>query len=59
MIRIGRALFFVGGFLLIFIFLVDAFVLKSTEVVTTKVLAVIATTLLVWFANSGPSDQEI
>lgn len=59
MIRIGRALFFIGGFLLVFIFLVDAFVLNTNEVVTTKVLAVIATTLLVWFANSGPGDQEI
>ena len=59
MIRIGRALFFIGGFLLVFIFLTNAFSLESSEGVTSKVLAVIATTLLVWFANSGKSDQEI
>jgi hypothetical protein len=58
MIRIGRALFILGGFLLVMVFLVNAFAVESSEEVTTKVLAVIATTLLVWFASSGKSDQE-
>ena len=58
MIRIGKTLFFIGGFILVFVFLINAFSLESSEGLTTKVLAVIATTLLVWFANSGKSDQE-
>lgn len=58
MIRVGKALFFIGGFLLVFVFLINAFSLEASDGLPTKVLAVIATTLLVWFANSGQSDQE-
>lgn len=58
MLRIGRTLFFVGGIVLLFVFLADELVLIETEALPTKVIAVIATTLLVWFADSGRSDQE-
>ncbi len=59
MYKVGRALFFLGGFLLVFIFLVDEVVLQTFESVPTKVIAVVAMTLLVWFADSGKGDQEI
>jgi hypothetical protein len=59
MFKIGRALFLIGGVLLLFVFLFDAFIYQSFESVTTKILAVIATTLLVWFADAGQSDIEI
>lgn len=59
MLRIGKALFFIGGILLFSIFLVDELVLHSYESIPTKVIAVLATTLLVWFADSGKGDQEI
>ncbi len=59
MYRIGRALFFAGGVLLIFVFLLDEVVLTSQDSIPTKVLAIIATTLLVFFADSGPKDREI
>ena len=59
MYRIGRILFIIGGILLLLIFLIDALVLQTYDPVPTKVVAVIATTLLVWFADSGKGDQEI
>ena len=59
MYRIGRILFILGGILLLLIFLIDALVLQTYDSVPTKVVAVIATTLLVWFADSGKGDQEI
>ena len=59
MYRIGRILFIIGGILLLLIFLIDALVLQTYDSVPTKVVAVIATTLLVWFADSGKGDQEI
>ncbi len=58
MYKIGRFLFFVGGILLMFAFLIDEMVFNSFDAVPTKVIAVVATTLLVWFADSGKSDQE-
>ena len=58
MLRIGRTLFFVGGIMLLFVFLLDELVLITTDGLPTKVIAVIATTLLVWFADSGQKDQE-
>ena len=59
MYKVGRALFFVGGILLIFIFLVDEMVIHSFDSIPTKAIAVVATTLLVWFADSGQEDQEV
>ncbi len=59
MYRIGRILFFIGGVLLLFVFLLDEMVFNSFEVIPTKVIAVIATTLLVWFADGGHRDSEI
>ena len=56
--KIGRFLFFAGGILLMFAFLIDEMVFNSFDAVPTKVIAVVATTLLVWFADSGKSDQE-
>ena len=41
-----------------FAFLIDEMVFNSFDAVPTKVIAVVATTLLVWFADSGKSDQE-
>ncbi len=58
MLRIGRTLFFVGGILLLFVFLLDELLVVSTDALPTKVIAVVATTLLVWFADSGRKDQE-
>jgi MFS superfamily sulfate permease-like transporter len=57
--KIGRILFILGGIGLLFVFLVDQLVFQSFDSIPTKVIAVIATTLLVWFADSGKRDQEI
>ncbi len=45
--------------MLLFVFLLDEIVFNSFEVIPTKVIAVIATTLLIWFADGGKRDSEI
>lgn len=58
MFKVGRLLFLLGSVLLLLIFLVDALIYQSFDSVPTKILAVVATTLLVWFADTGKDDME-
>lgn len=57
MIRVGRMLFLIGFVLLLFVFLLEALVYQTTDNLQAKILAVIGTTLLIWFADAGSRER--
>ncbi len=54
--KLGRFLFVAGVVLFLFAILMDALVYQSFESLHTKIMAAVATILLVLFSNSGRSD---
>jgi hypothetical protein len=54
--RLGRFLFVAGVILFLFAVLMDALVYQSFEAIHTKIIAAVATILLVLFADSSRSE---
>lgn len=56
---IGRILFLAGCILLVVVFLLDIFIFHSFATVSTKIMAFIATAMIIWFVDSGMTKRGV